>query len=72
MPENYVFKLVLIKVDQKDITLSRLCYIYICTYTYIHTYIYVCMYVYICMYVDIYLCVHIYVYIYIHWSKVSF
>ena len=26
MPENYVFLLVLIKVDQKDITLSRLCY----------------------------------------------
>ena len=26
MPENYVFKLVLIKVDKKDITLSRLCY----------------------------------------------
>ena len=26
MPENYVFLLVLIKVDYKDITLSRLCY----------------------------------------------
>ena len=26
VPENYVFSLVLIKVDQKDITLSRLCY----------------------------------------------
>ena len=26
VPENYVFSLVLIKVDYKDITLSRLCY----------------------------------------------
>ena len=33
MPENYVFLLVLIKVDQKDITLSRLCY---CIYIYIY------------------------------------
>ena len=26
VPENYAFSLVLIKVDYKDITLSRLCY----------------------------------------------
>ena len=31
VPENYVFELVLLKVDYKDITFSRLCYyIYIC------------------------------------------
>ena len=33
VPENYVFQLVLIKVDQRDITLSRLCY-----YVYIYIY----------------------------------
>ena len=34
MPENYVFKLVLIKVYYKDITMSRLCHYYI--YIHIH------------------------------------
>ena len=35
VPENYVFQLVLIKVDYKDITLSRLCYYYIYIYIYV-------------------------------------
>ena len=45
MPEKYVFYLVLIKVDQQDITFSRLCYyIYICIYIYIHIYTYIKFY----------------------------